>query len=321
MRGPNGFGVRLLDCNGVAFVEGKQDMASDSDLRYGDMVTAVNGVNLSSFAAVTGAIMNSSGHVELELLHAPEKMPGLHQSHRTCTKVICGSSAFILIVALGLAFANRDSSFTGVSLGPHPMAVDSSGAALNPHSFARAFRSKDAAMSRLRKERPELAQLLDAETLDVPRLQQLLRDDFEKMRLAQDLMLDEDGSAKDPSKYIEVVRRNATHMAMLKKQNKEVWRVFHFRQLDQLQHMLRAARQEQLQKNAPGPPLPPITPAPPPSPTPYDGFGDVSLSMRILTDNGERCTSSAPFRSACSRGSTTCAPLQGFVHARSRGHR
>ena len=89
---------------------------------------------------------------------------------------------------------------------------------------------------------------------------------------------EEDGSAVDPAKWLAAARSDKEYMAKVKKESKETYEIFKKGDHEELQEMLRSW------KRARDPPPPP---PPPPPATPYDNVGQVDMSFRILTDEGE----------------------------------
>ena len=56
-------------------------------------------------------------------------------------------------------------------------ALNDDGTALHPYAFAAALRTQEEVMQRMRKDKPEWAAVVDAEELDVPRFQEILKHD------------------------------------------------------------------------------------------------------------------------------------------------
>ncbi|KAL1530786.1 hypothetical protein AB1Y20_001682 [Prymnesium parvum] len=275
-RGKDGYGVRLLEYRGRAYVEGTQGAAAGSALRRGDRVVAVDGNSVESHEAAVRQIRSCPQAVTLGLLRDPsDPVHTAPELRRAPRGLACAALLAIGAIAIG---AGGVGSFAPL-LATDTLALDGSGAAVDPHAFARRLRANEAGMGRMREERPELARLLEAEPLDVERFQALLRQDKQIWQTAQDLALAEDGSARDPARFIEAVRKNASHMAMLKKDHAEVWQIFRSGDVERLQEMLRDNQRQKELRDGP--------PPPPPPPTPYDAVGQVAMSMRILTESGE----------------------------------
>ena len=119
-------------------------------------------------------------------------------------------------------------------------------------------------------------------SFDEEAFQERLRKNFGEYEKAQAFKLNEDGSPVDPAKYLAAARKEKKWLKMIKTLPEEDQKAILGGDTEKLSEMLRHAKRKQNGETMPEPPPPPPNPV-----TPYDDVGDVGMSFRILTDEGE----------------------------------
>mmetsp|Transcript_10146 Transcript_10146/g.26267 ORF Transcript_10146/g.26267 Transcript_10146/m.26267 type:complete len:524 (-) Transcript_10146:275-1846(-) len=149
-----------------------------------------------------------------------------------------------------------------------------------------AMRSDKAFMSDLRANSPDWAGVIAGGadgSFDETAFQERLRRNFQEYSKSVATKLNEDGSAVNPSAYLDVARKDKKWMKMLNAIPEAELREEILRgNPEALQQLLKSSKQQ-----ADGVVPPPPPPMPPNPATPYDDIGQVGMSMRILTDEGE----------------------------------
>jgi len=162
--------------------------------------------------------------------------------------------------------------------------LEADGSAVEPDVLRAAMRSDASMMATLREQDTDWASVIAGRpdgSYDVNKFQKVLRKNFLSYSRAMATKLKEDGTAEDPKAYLESALQDKKWVSQVKKMSDEALKEAILKgEPEALQYMLRDQKLRSEGKS-------PEKEAPPPPPTPYDDVGQVEMSFRILTDEGE----------------------------------
>ena len=167
------------------------------------------------------------------------------------------------------------------------------GSAEDPEALRTAMRSDKQFMAQIRQNDADFARIISGRpdgSYDVDAFQRRLRKNYNDFKMNEGLKLEDDGSAVDPAAYLASARQRKDWVKYIRKlEPSELGEKILGGDSEALQGFLRyqkrrqdnpeevAAEEKKRQEEA----------NPPPPPTPYDDVGQVGMSFRILTDEGE----------------------------------
>ena len=184
---------------------------------------------------------------------------------------------------------SKRGSGTAIDVGGQRHEVKADGSAVDPDALRAAMRADKRMMRDLRTNKPEWATVISGfqdGSYDVKRFQKVLRENYKNQQLAHAAELHDDGSAKDPVGYLELLKREKGRkwLKTVKEHSREMHDKVVDGDADALQEVLRATKRRRDEEESGASTPPPSNP-----PTPYDTQENlkVGMSMRILTDEGE----------------------------------
>jgi len=309
-----GFGIAVDERKGSAWVGYTVGAAKAADLiRKGDKITHIDGKGPLSCAQVCEALKKAPESARVTVVRG-EPMP---RKGVNTVSVMSGCTVAVLVCAmswtaldlpppnelLGLEASLLDptsvpaeGSLFGSPAAQEPQTrgpamrvngkyfqLSEDGSAVDPHALRAAMRADKGFMAETRKNSPDWAGVIAGGAdgaFDETAFQRILRKNWEMHEKDRSVKLNDDGTAVDPEAYLRTARQDKKWMKQLKAHPDAQLREEILKgNPEALNRLLSSAKQGQ------APPEPPAQPPPPP--TPYDDVGQVQMSFRILTDEGE----------------------------------
>ena len=182
----------------------------------------------------------------------------------------------------------------GLKIGEAQFSIDpDDGSPDDPDAMRAAMRRDKEMMRSLRKNKPEWARVItgfEDGTYDRKKFVSIMKENYQASQHQEGVKQNDDGSAVDPAAFLRALKAapGRPWLKHVKKNYRDVYDKIMpgggaESDLEALQGFLRYEKsQREGQGDQGGAPA-----QPPPPPTPYDNVGDVQMSMRILTDEGE----------------------------------
>lgn len=308
-RGENGgFGMALMPGpNGDAYVERVQDMAARQGIvKPGDHITHVDGEGPFKCRDACARVRAAGPKVTLRVIRGEPPPPPPKQGLSFRSALVIG--LFAVFAFSWVASLDQEALQSGTApvqeaaeldagtspprvkrpamqIGGKQHQLEEDGSARDPDAVRAAMRSDASMMAQLRKEDTDWASIIAGRpdgTYDVDKFQKRLRKNFESFSKAQATKLKEDGTAEDPEAYLATALKDKKWVSQIKKMGDEQLKQGILNgEAEALQFMLREQKLRSEGKT------PEREEPPPPPPTPYDDVGQVEMSFRILTDEGE----------------------------------
>ena len=306
-----GFGIAIMaGSNGGAYVEYVQDMAKEQNvIKPGDHITHVEGEGPLTNGVVMEKLRAGGAKVGLRVIRGEKikrKEAGSSSRWATVFAIVAGVAAIATSVWPPEQWFS-DLSLSGstvmsvrdilsdddekprergpvIKIAGQMFTLEADGSAANPDEVRAAMRSDASMMGQIRKNEPMWAATVAGRpdgTYDVDKFQKMMRRKFVSFTTHQATKLNEDGTAVDPAAYLKMALKDKKWVGQVKKMSDTQLKERILKgEPEGLQQMLRGQRaRDEAQKAA--------DEAPPPPPTPYDEMGQVDMSFRILTDEGE----------------------------------
>uniref|UniRef100_A0A7S2J4X2 PDZ domain-containing protein n=1 Tax=Haptolina brevifila TaxID=156173 RepID=A0A7S2J4X2_9EUKA len=306
-RGENGgFGMAIMPGpNGDAYVERVQDKAAEQGIvKAGDRITHVGGEGPFKCREACSKVRAAGKKVTLRVIRGePPPPPAKPFAWRTAVLVVGISVAMAAMGVLSMAELEAPLNWPegqelegqpadgqapvkrpAMQIGGKPYYLEADGSAIDPDAIRSAIRSDQQMMASMRQDDTEWAAIIAGRpdgTYDINKFQKKMRKNFLTFQRAQATKLKEDGTAEDPVAYLEHALKDKKWVSSIKKMGDEQLKEALLKgEPEALQYMLKDAKMRAEGKA-------PEDTAPPPPPTPYDDMGQVEMSFRILTDEGE----------------------------------
>jgi len=297
-----GFGMVLTsDSDGRAALSKLSGPAAESPLIRGDRIDSVNGVKTPTFKEAVEAVKACADTMKVCVTRDPAAPPlpsPDEVSGGSFGFLKFGAFLFVVLAILGGVLMKEstwdvlkalvpDLDAMEQASRPPPISFAEDGTVSDPYAMRARMLQDVEKMKLIRENQPDLAKILDGHedgSFDTEAFQNFARDEKRRRDLhekAKDALKrsEEDGSALDPDAFIEMGRQDADFMKRLKKEDARIHKIYKTRDTEGLQESLREQFMSEMRAKMPPPP-------PPPS-TPYDDVGQVGMSFRILTDEGE----------------------------------